>query len=40
VITNPHHATYSDLMKLVDEIKAAAKAKFGIELEMEPLLIQ
>jgi UDP-N-acetylmuramate dehydrogenase len=39
VITNPNHASYEDLMKLVREIKAAAKQKMGLELEMEPLLV-
>jgi UDP-N-acetylmuramate dehydrogenase len=39
VITNPHHASYADLMKLVNEIKAAALERLSVELEMEPLLV-
>jgi UDP-N-acetylmuramate dehydrogenase len=39
VITNPNGAGYADLMKLVDMIVKAARAKFGITLEPEPLFV-
>ncbi|MDF2460877.1 MAG: UDP-N-acetylpyruvoylglucosamine reductase [Candidatus Saccharibacteria bacterium] len=39
VITNPNSATYNDLRKLVEEIVTAAKEKFGLELEPEPLFL-
>ncbi|HEY2003829.1 MAG TPA: UDP-N-acetylmuramate dehydrogenase [Candidatus Saccharimonadia bacterium] len=39
VITNPHHAKFGDLMKLVDLIQRTAKEKFGLELEPEPLFL-
>ena len=39
VITNPDGAGYRELMKLVDMIAKAAREKFGITLEPEPLFI-
>jgi UDP-N-acetylmuramate dehydrogenase len=39
VITNPHQASYDDLMKLVGLIVQTVEEKFGVRLEMEPLLI-
>jgi UDP-N-acetylmuramate dehydrogenase len=39
VITNPGGATYDDLKKLVEMIVNAAKEKFGLELEPEPLFL-
>jgi UDP-N-acetylmuramate dehydrogenase len=33
VITNPHHAKYADLMKLVELITDSVQQKFGITLE-------
>lgn len=40
VITNPNHAGYEDLMKLVSAIQNAAREKFGLDLEQEPLLVK
>jgi len=37
VLTNPHHGTYADLMKLVDLIVQTVEEKFGLTLEPEPL---
>jgi UDP-N-acetylmuramate dehydrogenase len=39
VITNPHHAGYGDLKRLVDLIVGAAREKFGVTLEPEPLFL-
>ncbi|HVQ44099.1 MAG TPA: UDP-N-acetylmuramate dehydrogenase [Candidatus Saccharimonadia bacterium] len=39
VITNPHHAGYADLVKLVEFIVAKVDDKFGVRLEPEPLFI-
>jgi UDP-N-acetylmuramate dehydrogenase len=39
VITNPHGAGYAELKKLVDMIVTAAREKFGITLEPEPLFL-
>jgi UDP-N-acetylmuramate dehydrogenase len=39
VITNPHHADYTDLIKLVDMITDAVQKKFGLALEPEPQFI-
>ena len=39
-ITNPHHAGYADLMKLVELIVRTAQDKFGITLEPEPLFVR
>ncbi|GAC1368902.1 MAG: UDP-N-acetylmuramate dehydrogenase [Candidatus Saccharimonadales bacterium] len=39
VITNPSHAGYADLLKIVELIQAKVKDKFGVELEPEPQFI-
>ncbi len=39
VITNPRHAGYGDLVKLVDFIVAKVRDKFGVTLEPEPQFI-
>ena len=39
VITNPAHAGYGDLMKLVDFVVAKVYDKFGVKLEPEPQFI-
>jgi UDP-N-acetylmuramate dehydrogenase len=39
VITNPHGAGYGELKQLVDMIVGAAREKFGITLEPEPLFL-
>jgi UDP-N-acetylmuramate dehydrogenase len=39
VITNPEHAGYGDLVKLVDLVVAKVRDKFGVTLEPEPLFI-
>jgi UDP-N-acetylmuramate dehydrogenase len=40
VITNPHHAGYDDLMKLVEFIVDKVERKFDVKLEPEPLFIK
>jgi UDP-N-acetylmuramate dehydrogenase len=39
IITNPHHAGYGDLIKLVDLVIAKVEDKFGVKLEPEPQFI-
>jgi UDP-N-acetylmuramate dehydrogenase len=39
VITNPAHAGYADLVKLVDFVVARVQDKFGVTLEPEPQFI-
>ncbi len=39
VITNPNHAGYSDLVKVVELIQAKVEDKFGVKLEPEPQFI-
>jgi UDP-N-acetylmuramate dehydrogenase len=39
VITNPNHAGYEDLMKLVEYIVAVVRDRFGVTLEPEPQFI-
>jgi UDP-N-acetylmuramate dehydrogenase len=39
VITNPNHAGYADLMKLVEYVVAVVKDRFGVTLEPEPQFI-
>ena len=39
VITNPNHAGYEDLMKLVEYVVAVVYDKFGVTLEPEPQFI-
>ncbi len=39
VITNPNHAGYADLVKLVEHIVATVDDRFGVKLEPEPLFI-
>jgi UDP-N-acetylmuramate dehydrogenase len=40
VITNPNHAGYGELKQLVDMIVHAAREKFGVTLEPEPLFLE
>lgn len=40
VITNPHHAGYDDLVKLVKYIQEKIYDKFGVAIEPEPLFVK
>ncbi len=40
VITNPNHAGYEDLMKLVEYVVAVVRDRFGVTLEPEPQFIK
>ena len=39
MITNPNHAGYADLMKLVEYVVAVVYDRFGVTLEPEPQFI-
>lgn len=40
VLENKDHATQTELLELVDKIRQAAKDKFGIDLEPEPVIVK